>query len=703
MSRLAVFNFKSFVRFGYISFLTAFLFASIISFWPLSNASAANTPTDYALTAGFQYPSDLVTAAGSMWYISESSSLPYLSNITTSGTITNHSILPVGDLALEFDERSLNVDSTGKLWFAGCVTRSAGISSKQLLLGSMDPVSTVFTYYYYPSSSCLGYPSFDFSVSGSAIDANDNIWVAMHINGYSGYTKLMRFDTSGVQQLTYNSGYSPTGARNWTDFTAGPNNSLWVADKRNDQITQLSLSPSTGAIMSSTNYGLSHTPKYITSGPDGNLWFSNDDGSIGKLTPAGVLSNLALPSGRSVQRFTKGPDGALWFTADNGVLATDAVGRVSSGGSITEYPATEAHASITAGPDNAVWFVEYTSGKIGRLSTQPFISDYALPAGFQQPADIVTTAGSMWYMNKSTTGRSYLSSINTSGVITNYDIVPTGDTALDFNGKSLNIDSTGKLWFAGCVTRASGVASKQLLLGSMDPVSMVLAYHYYPSSKCLGYASFDYDVSGSTIDASDNIWVSMHKNGYSGATKLLRFNTSGAQLSSYGSGYSPVSSPRNWTDLTAGPNNSLWIADGRNNKITQLTLSSSTGSVTAATSYSVPNTPKNITAGSDGNLWFTYNNGSVGKLTPSGVLTNIVITSGRVPQQFNSTSNGTIWMTAAKGSASSNGLVRIDTSGLITEYALGVAASSYPVDITIGPDDIPWYSQNDGKIGKLGY
>src|SRR5262249_42621302 len=59
----------------------------------------------------------------------------------------------------------------------------------------------------------------------------------------------------------------------------------------------------------------------ITPGPDGNIWFTepsngfNVTNYIGRLTPAGLVSEFAIPtSGCNAQWITSGSDGNLWFT-----------------------------------------------------------------------------------------------------------------------------------------------------------------------------------------------------------------------------------------------------------------------------------------------------------------------------------------------------------------------------------------------------
>src|SRR5215469_11111688 len=62
-------------------------------------------------------------------------------------------------------------------------------------------------------------------------------------------------------------------------------------------------------------------PLAITSGSDGNLWFTEQNANkIGEINPAtGIISEFTIPTaGSSPQGITTGPDGNLWFTEHDG-------------------------------------------------------------------------------------------------------------------------------------------------------------------------------------------------------------------------------------------------------------------------------------------------------------------------------------------------------------------------------------------------
>src|SRR5439155_2784230 len=125
--------------------------------------------------------------------------------------------------------------------------------------------------------------------------------------------------------------------------------------------------------LSASNSG----PTSITTGPDGNLWFTENAGNtIGRITPAGVIMEFPLPTANSQpQSIAAGPDGNLWFTEVNG----NKIGQITPAGTIHEFAVPTANSfprGITAGPDGNVWFTEANGNKIGRISPAGVISEF---------------------------------------------------------------------------------------------------------------------------------------------------------------------------------------------------------------------------------------------------------------------------------------------------------------------------------------
>ncbi len=143
-------------------------------------------------------------------------------------------------------------------------------------------------------------------------------------------------------------------------------------------------------------------------------------------------------------------------------------------------------------------------------------------------------------------------------------------------------------------------------------------------------------------------------------------------------------------NITAGPDGNLWFVHGRSN-VGKITPS---GTITE---YSLGSgwDPSAITTGPDGNLWLTEEEDKVAKVTTSGTITTYSVPSGG-GDAITTGSDGNLW-TAQYGSSK---IAKITTSGVVTEYAL--PAGSHPAGITGGPDNNLWFTDiGSSKIGKI--
>src|SRR5947209_7131769 len=77
------------------------------------------------------------------------------------------------------------------------------------------------------------------------------------------------------------------------------------------------------------------SPRGITSGPDGNLWFTEETGNkIGRITPAGTIAQFVIPTAASAPLgIAQGADGNLWFTESTG----NKIGRITPTGAFSEF------------------------------------------------------------------------------------------------------------------------------------------------------------------------------------------------------------------------------------------------------------------------------------------------------------------------------------------------------------------------------
>jgi streptogramin lyase len=154
-----------------------------------------------------------------------------------------------------------------------------------------------------------------------------------------------------------------------------------------------------------------------------------------------------------------------------------------------------------------------------------------------------------------------------------------------------------------------------------------------------------------------------------------------------------LSSYAGYDNLTAGPDGNLWFTETDSNQIGKMTL---TGTVTL---YTLPGSGyrglAGITRGSDGNLWFSdFYGGGVGKITPTGVVTEYSCGAGIGIAQG---PDGNIWVTSGgSGGGNTTGqLDRVTPNGVITSYNPWGNTNPDPEDITAGPqgDTHVWFTE----------
>src|SRR6266581_1579757 len=115
--------------------------------------------------------------------------------------------------------------------------------------------------------------------------------------------------------------------------------------------------------------------------------------------------------------------------------------------------------------------------------------------------------------------------------------------------------------------------------------------------------------------------------------------------------------------------------------------STSAPSAGKITEFAIPtpgSDPEGITAGRDGNLWFTELAGNqIGRITPTGTVTEFAVpSSGTYPNWITTGPDGNLWFT------SYNTIVRFTPTGTITGFQL--RTSNSPAGIIAGPDGNLW-------------
>jgi len=350
----------------------------------------------------------------------------------------------------------------------------------------------------------------------------------------------------------------PTANSQPQQIVSGPDGNLWFVEGNANKIGRITPA---GVITEYSNPTSPGFPQSLTVGPDGNLWFADQgpigaggasvvtgNGSIGRITTAGVITKFAVPTANSEPNFiTTGPDGALWFTYGNDKnVGINKIGRITTAGVVTDFSIPTANSSpmfIVTGTDGALWFTEGASSKIGRITTAGVITEYALPVNTNPLGISVGPDGALWFAEAGlwtpsgfVGGGQKIGRITTSGVISEFAI----PTATSRPG-GITMGPDGALWFSEVngnkigrllpsATNAVSLASGWNLLGNDAPVTVASAFgdtnkvtsvwkwvastskwaFYTPSMASQALADYaaskGYDVL-TTTNAGEGFWV----------------------------------------------------------------------------------------------------------------------------------------------------------------------------------------------------
>ena len=204
-------------------------------------------------------------------------------------------------------------------------------------------------------------------------------------------------------------------------------------------------------------------PKSITSGADGNFWFTeshvdppqSENHHVGRITPSGAITEFLVCAFCFPNDIVQGPNGVLYFTKSDPGL-----GRITTSGTVLPdvVPAnTLANGSGVAASGNGIYFAAFNTNSIWRYDvvTDAF-TEFPIPTAAASPSDVAAAAdGSIWFGEF---GVDKLARLDpTTGAITEFSL--GGDP----NGpRSVTVATDGKVWFT---KRFSNV------VGFLDPAS----------------------------------------------------------------------------------------------------------------------------------------------------------------------------------------------------------------------------------------
>jgi streptogramin lyase len=238
----------------------------------------------------------------------------------------------------------------------------------------------------------------------------------------------------------------PTAASSPTDIVRAADGNFWFTEFGADRVGRIT----PAGVVTEFVLPAGRGPLGIAAGPDGLIYFAERTGDrIGRLDPlagsdAAIQASLAefvVPGvGSAPTDITAGPDGNLWFTQ----TASNEIGRLTPAGVVTEFAvpgANSAPTGITSGPDGALWFTQSVSNEIGRIATDGTVTEFAVPGDASAPNSIATGPdGALWFTQF---GSDQIGRITTAGVVT--DEFPLHNGAAP---QGIVAGADGRLYFA---------------------------------------------------------------------------------------------------------------------------------------------------------------------------------------------------------------------------------------------------------------
>jgi streptogramin lyase len=292
-----------------------------------------------------------VGSDGALWFLETTANK--IGRITTSGSVTELAV-PTANSGLA----AIVAGPDGALWF----TESSG--------NKIGRVTTagVFTEYPVPTPSS----------APTAITAGSDgaLWFVETGFTASGNQNIGKVTTAGSfsEFVANKQSTSPTMSMSLDTIAAGPDGTLWydigVTQLGIPRIGELKRLSTAGAMVGGSLPALpGETQIHMVAGPDNAMWVAGK--GLDRVGVDGTLTLTGTPANFNV---AVGPDGALWFPSPLPMSFAPSLGRIGTGGQVTQFPLPSANSNpgaLVTGPDGAIWFVDAGTNTIGRFAPPP--------------------------------------------------------------------------------------------------------------------------------------------------------------------------------------------------------------------------------------------------------------------------------------------------------------------------------------------
>lgn len=247
----------------------------------------------------------------------------------------------------------------------------------------------------------------------------------------------------------------PTANSGVLDITSGPDGNLWFTENSAGKVGKVTTS---GTF---SEFPISPQPAGVIdihTGPDGNLWFSTGS-TLDQINPTSGAIASFFGSPHSFNGLISGPGGNLWVTDTMSTSFVDVI--FVTGALVHQYPVAATDVGlghIAVGSDGNLWFAETIANAIGKITPSGTVSQFPLPTAGSGLSTILNLGpdGNIWFAES---GANQMGKITPSGVITEYPIPYTiGGPEGEFAGPDGNVWFTDPCCVIGRITPTGTVS-----------------------------------------------------------------------------------------------------------------------------------------------------------------------------------------------------------------------------------------------------
>ena len=204
----------------------------------------------------------------------------------------------------------------------------------------------------------------------------------------------------------------------------------------------------------------SSAPRHVTTASDGNLWFTvtgafneetfNTPGQVARVTPDGDITEFTVCDFCSPNQIAEGPDGILYFGQNDPRL-----GRITTSGEVlssVEMPTTNTIPFEGLAADStSIWFTDRSNNRIGRYNVfTETLEFFPVPTPSANLFDIaVASDGAVWFTESNDGDGAKIGRLDpVTGAIT--------ETNVTFRPRGIAIAPDGTVWFTAIFANRIG-------------------------------------------------------------------------------------------------------------------------------------------------------------------------------------------------------------------------------------------------------